>query len=518
VEHTEQRAAAKKRGERGPSARRFTATPVRVWDHWLGDGFVHLVACDERGGARRDLTPDAAGELRDGNWRLSPAGDLIALSWIEPGPQRIEDASLQRIDVGTGDRGCLQRVPSTAASAIRWSADGDQLAWVRVDRGPAALARKTLWLRDNRTGETRRLASDWDRQPDLHDFAPDGSALVVTAPDGGAAPVFAVHALTGKVKRVTSAESEGTHAGLSVLADGTVVGLRSRLTHPPEAFEVALSGESEPQLLGALSGWSPAHGAEVVTVERIGSRAPGGPRCSSLLVRPTDVEGDLPLLLWIHGGPHSQWGDTWHWRWNPLLMASRGYAVLLPNPRGSLGEGHAFANQVWAGRWPAAAADVLAAVDVAAGLQDIDGERVAAMGGSYGGYLCNWLMGDPGRFRCFISHAGIWDLRTLHGGSDFGPWFDQAMGGHAYTDDDAIAAVSPRSRQAALQTPTLVIHGEKDYRCPIHEGLSLFEALQHHEVPSELLVFPDEGHWIVKPENIRVWHDAVWAWLARWMG
>lgn len=503
VPRDEQRAHADDEAKNGPSARAYTKTPVRIWDHWRSPAHQHLITWID--GERVDLTPDAAGELREDVWDLAPDGSWVALGWLVDGPERIEDSQLIRLGMG-GQRRTLDATPRSAVGSVRISPDSTQVAYCRSDRSPTHIPLDTLWVHDGEQG--RRI--HWDTWPTLHAWTPGG--LLLTRPEGGFTPAYLVDPTSGERTRLTSEAVGGSHGTLSALPDGRVVGLRTRFTHPPEPFVLTPGGD--PLLLANLSGWDESGAG--VSVEEVRSHV-GDVATSSFLLRPEGAQDPLAMVLFIHGGPHGQWDDSWHWRWNALLMARSGYAVLLPNPRGSTGQGVEYTGMLWNNRWADSAPDILAAVDAAAARPGVDGDRVAAMGGSYGGYLANWLMGEPGRFRCFVSHSGVWDFRSMQGGSDFGPWFNQAFSGLAYVDDEAFGAFSPRSRQDRLETPTLVIHGEKDYRCPIHEGLALFEALQERQVPSRLLVFPDEGHWILKPRNIKRWHEEVAAWLARWL-
>jgi len=235
----------------------------------------------------------------------------------------------------------------------------------------------------------------------------------------------------------------------------------------------------------------------------------------SFLVRPRGA-ARAPLLLWIHGGPVGQNADGWHWRWNPVVMASAGYAVLLPNPRGSTGRGQAFIEGVWNNRWGAACyRDLMAVTDAVAVRPDIDGARMAAMGGSFGGYMTNWIGGHTDRFRCLVTHASVYHFSSFHGTTDEPAFFALELGGTPYGDREAFERYSPHTGAAAWKSPTLILHGEKDYRCPVSEALLLFEALQMHGVESELLVFPDENHWILKPRNSRQWYATVEAFLSR---
>jgi dipeptidyl aminopeptidase/acylaminoacyl peptidase len=219
-----------------------------------------------------------------------------------------------------------------------------------------------------------------------------------------------------------------------------------------------------------------------------------------------------PLVTFIHGGPMSSW-NGWHWRWNPHVLAERGYAVLCPDPALSTGYGQAFVERGW-GRWGHEPyTDLMAAVDAAAKRDDIDEQRLAAMGGSFGGYMANWVAGHTDRFRAVVTHASIWDMRAMHGTSDLGPIWDEREFGDPYEDPSAYEEHSPNRHIRGITTPMLVVHGENDHRCHISDALRLWTDLMRHGVDAKFLYFPDENHWVLKPRNARLWYETVLAFL-----
>ena len=253
-------------------------------------------------------------------------------------------------------------------------------------------------------------------------------------------------------------------------------------------------------------------------VERLTTRAADGTEIGSWLVRPADVSADrpAPLVVWVHGGPLGSW-NGWHWRWNPHLLAAHGYAVLMPDPALSTGYGQRMVDRGWNDWGGTPYADVTAAVDAAlAGRSDLDASRTALMGGSYGGYMINWIAGQTDRFKALVSHDGVFDLVSMYGSTEE-LWFPEwDHHGTPWENPEGYEKQNPLNFVKNWKTPALVIHGERDYRCPIGEGLNLFEALQYHGVPSELMIFPDENHWILKPQNSLYWYGEVRAWLTRY--
>jgi dipeptidyl aminopeptidase/acylaminoacyl peptidase len=244
-------------------------------------------------------------------------------------------------------------------------------------------------------------------------------------------------------------------------------------------------------------------------VERVAAHAGDGAEIGSWLVLPPNASSSdpAPLVVFIHGGPLGSWSG-WHWRWNPHVLAARGYAVLLPDPALSTGYGQDFIARGW-GRWGAEPyTDLIAAVDAAEAREDVDASRTAAMGGSFGGYMANWVAGCTDRFRAIVTHASLWELRGFYGTTDFGTWWEREFG-DPYVDDSPYQAASPHRLIGNIRTPLLVIHGEKDHRVPISEALRLWTDLARHGVEAKFLYYPDENHWILKPQNARLWYETV---------
>ena len=530
VPHDEQRERARRLATAGPTGLRYRTMPVRFWDHWLGLAAPHLVVYDEEGGGRRDLTPEADAEYRpvdlDVRWDVSADGRRAALPARRCGADRAAEVSLHVIDLDTGARAEVGREDGAMYAGPVFSPDGAQLAAVRHLRRPGAFGRMTLQLvrlgESGAPGAPRELAAHWDAWPEVEAWTADGRALVVTADLEGRRPVFSVDAASGEVTRVTAEAAGGVHGGLTIGAGpgGAPVafGVRSTILHPPEPFRVDLAPGAGPALLACLSGMSPEEGAALAGWESFDTSGAGGERVQSFLVRPRGVERP-PVLMFIHGGPMSQHVDGWHWRWNPLVATGAGYAVALPNPRGSTGRGQAFVEGVWDNKWGEACyQDLMAVADALERRADLDGARMAALGGSFGGYMANWIGGQTDRFRALVTHASIYHFSAFHGATDEPSFFALELGGTPYADPEAFDRYSPHRFVDRWKTPTLIIHGEKDYRVPVSEGLILFEALQLHGVESELLVFPDENHWIARPQNARQWYEAVLEFVGRFMG
>ncbi|MCS6943835.1 MAG: S9 family peptidase, partial [Sutterellaceae bacterium] len=471
---------------------------------------------DADGGGRVDLTPQATDEFAiEPELAISDDGRFAAVTRRTPGKDRVDDVSIVLFDLVAGTSRVLAAADGVQFGALRFSPDGRWLAAVRSLRSVKGV-REILSLIDVRTGAMRDLATAWDRWPAPQAWSADGRTLYVIADDQGHTPVFAVDLASDAVTRISSAAAGGAHGDLIRLADGRLACIRSTLLDAPECYLLAPQPDSAPQPLARLSGFAPATWAEA---ERFTVPSTDGVPVQSWIVKPRGAPGPLPTLLWIHGGPIGMSADGWHWRWNPLLMVAAGYAVVQPNPRGSTGFGQKFIDGIWGNAWGAQCfEDIMAVADALQQRGDIDGRRMMAMGGSFGGYMTNWIGTQTDRFRCLITHASITGLSTFTGVTDHPGWWYLEMGGeNPYANPEAFDRYSPWRHVSRWKTPTLIIHGELDYRCPIGEGLMLFEALQYHGVPSELLVFPDENHWILKPRNIVAWYTHVLRFLGEHM-
>ena len=520
VAYDKQRDTAADRAKKGPSARRYTQQPVRHWDHWLHENpdraNTHVIAYAADGTNRVDLTPEAKRDFAiDPHLDVSADGKLVAVIRQTPGVDRVLDTSILLIDLVTNKH--TQFVAGTNANydPVFISPDGGTLATVRTVRSPKVAVRPQIALIDIASGNERTLGR-WDRWPNVEAWSNDGQRLIVTADDQGHKPLFTMDVDHGVVERITSNASGGAHSDIAVLRDGRVAGIRSTLVDPPECFVVNATPNSAPQSLARLSGFETADWAKVEDTNVLST---DGVPIQFFFVKPKGATGRLPTLLWIHGGPINMSTDNWHWRWNPLLAVAQGYAVALPNPRGSTGFGQEFIEGIWGNVWgDQCYKDLMCVTDALERRSDVSPKQIMAMGGSFGGYMTNWIGTQTDRFRCLITHASIFTMAHFTGTTDHPPWWYLEMGGEdPFADQARFDRFAPVHHVKNWKTPTLIIHGELDYRCPISEGLNLFEALLFHKVPAELLVFPDENHWVLKPNNSVAWYEAVFEFLGRHM-
>jgi dipeptidyl aminopeptidase/acylaminoacyl peptidase len=484
-----------------------TDYPVRFWNEDIGPDEPHLL--DAHG--PRDLTPDPGNALRaagfgDADFDISADGTFLVTTWQLTGPGPTQRSVLMRIDLTTGERGVIADDPDASLELPSISPDGSAVAFTRdTISSPERAPRMTLQYL--RFGERRRpLADGWDRRPSSIVWSSDGHALIVTADQNGRAPVFAVDVATSTVTQLT--DDDFCYADVAAAPGGVLYALRSSYAAPPHPVRIDPGGviTTLPSIeLPTLPG----------TLTEVAATTADGTTVRSWLALPDD-EAPAPLLLWVHGGPLGSW-NSWAWRWNPWLMAAKGYAVLLPDPALSTGYGHDFVQRGW-GAWGGPPFDdLMAATDVACAHPRIDATRTAAMGGSFGGYMANWIAGHTNRFAAIVTHASLWAL------DQFGPTTDTAYYWRREMTPQMTAANSPHRFVGNISTPMLVIHGDKDYRVPIGESLRLwYELLADSALPAgedgssphRFLYFPSEDHWVLAPQHAKIWYQVVLAFLA----
>jgi dipeptidyl aminopeptidase/acylaminoacyl peptidase len=512
----------KARKDAGVSAILHERYPVRYWDHDLGPAAPHAFWAgrlpeeqpDGTAGDAvqlRDLTPEvmAPGSGTD-DLTLSPDGRLLARTEQVPDGPAGQRPRIVLVETATGQTRVLVDDPLANMSAPAFSPDGGRLVCVRQSMSSYADPPDyTLLLVEVADGNTRELTEGFDRWPSAPQFSADGSSVYFLADDDGRHALFRVPVDGGAPERLTR---DGAYSHLQVAPDGSALyALRSAYDSPPVPVRLDPAAlDQDPVVLPNPGTVERLPG----TLREVEATAADGTRVQSWLVLPEGASSDspAPLLLWIHGGPLMSW-NSWSWRWCPWLMAARGYAVLLPNPALSQGFGQDFVRRGW-GEWGGAPyTDLMAAVDAAEQLPEIDATRTAAMGGSFGGYMANWVATQTDRFRAIVTHASLWHLDAFTGTTDASYFWEREFG-DPLREPKRYDQNSPHRYADAIRTPMLVIHGDKDYRVPIGEGLRLWYDLQKRGVPSKFLYYPDENHWVLTPGNARVWYETVLAFLA----
>ena len=448
--------------------------PVRFWDRDLGPDAPRLftgelAATDEPTADAsielRDLTPDAGRALDEAAYDISADGAVVVSAWnvAERGGYR---SALAVIDVASGTRRVLLDDPDHEYTDPAISPDGTAVAVVHERRStPERPVDLDLVVVPLGGGEPRVLTADWDLWPQSPRWTPDGAAIVVVADENGRAPVWRVAVDSGEVTRLTA--DDFAYSDPIVSPDGEhVYALRTSYLEPQTP--VRLDATTPDQRSTSLP--APARTPELPgTLDEVETKTDDGTRVRGWLALPhgADATHQAPLLLWIHGGPLSSW-NAWSWRWNPWLAVAKGYAVLLPDPALSTGYGLEFVSRGW-GAWGAAPfTDLMAITDATVARDDIDDTRTAAMGGSFGGYMANWVAGTTDRFKAIVTHASLWAL------DQFGPTTDAAFYWAREMTPEMADANSPHRNVDEITTPMLVIHGDRDYRVPIGEALRLW--------------------------------------------
>jgi dipeptidyl aminopeptidase/acylaminoacyl peptidase len=504
------------RRAKDPVKAHVTETRVyRYWDTWLTTGEVpHLFVVDVATGVLRDLMPDSTLWFDwmepGGQYDVAPDGSELAFAaTVFDEARQLLRSAIYVVPLGGGPVRCL--TPEHPADDVRprYAPDGRALVYgsqrdpffyadrVRLQRYDRAADRHTPWL------------ADWPLSPAGWEWAPDGT-LVFEAEEAGRVSLFAWRGAGTPARLVRG----GTVRGVAPAA-AALVFTHETLVDPPEIHACRLDGGGLTRLshlteparaafaTGAVEEWQ-VTGAGDAPVQLYVVRPPGGepvPR---------------PLVQVVHGGPHGITADAFSWRWNPHVLAAPGYVVGLVNFQGSTSWGQDFAQRIQGAWGDRPARDVLAATDalIEAGLADP--ARLAAAGGSYGGYLVAWLGGQTDRFRCLVNHAGVFDLLSDYAG-DVTQGAGRAFGAEAWEDLAALDRWNPARFARDMCTPMLVTHGELDFRVTVNQGLQCYGLLKAKGVPARLVYFPDEGHWIRKPRNARLWYGEVQAWLARFL-
>ncbi|ROP64073.1 prolyl oligopeptidase family serine peptidase [Curtobacterium sp. PhB115] len=488
--------------------------PVRYWDHDLGPDQTHVLALDlsadaTAAGAARlpdlaDLTPAPGRSLDHVDGALTPDGSVLVAT-VGVREARGDRSTLVTIERSSGHRTVLFDDVDVDHEMPALSHDGRTIAWVRTVRStPAGAHQQEVWTAGIDGSDARRIATDWDRWPNELVFEHGDRALLAVADQDGRAPVFRIPLDGSAVEQVT--HDDFAYSGLRVAeATGVVVALRASWAAPLHPVRIATDGQVTTLATPAPLPEVPARLEEVETTAADGARVRGW------LVVP-DGDGPHPLLLWIHGGPLNSW-NQWSWRWNPMLAAERGYAVLLPDPALSTGYGLDFVNRGWNAWGQAPYTDLMAITDEVVARPDIDETRTAALGGSFGGYMANWVAGHTDRFRAIVTHASLWALDQFNGTTDASHYWESIF------DAAGLEANDPHRFVTDISSPMLVIHGDKDYRVPIGEGLRLWSELAEHHaapdgsMPHRFLYFPDENHWVLAPQHAVVWYETVFAFL-----
>jgi dipeptidyl aminopeptidase/acylaminoacyl peptidase len=500
---------------------------VRHWDTW-SDGrrtqlfSLTLSADGVAGGAPVNISGrigDVPGKPFGGreDYAFSPDGASVAFSVRATAGEAWStnfDIYLAPADGSAPPRN-LTADNAAADMQPAFSPDGAQLAYVAQERPGFESDRFHLVLLNLQSGIKRPLTQSWDRSIASFAWARDGKTVFATTDHLGQKPLWAVDLTSGRASAITGA---GDVESFSI-GSSKVFYLASSLSGPADLFSVGFTGGKPAQLTRINQ--TVLDERKLGEVEQISFPGANGDNVFGYVVKPADFKRDkkYPVAFLVHGGPQGSFGNGWSYRWNPQVFAGAGYGVVMIDFHGSTGYGQAFTDSIsgdWGGK---PLEDLKLGLEAALkGNPWMDGDRVCALGGSYGGFMINWIAGQwPDRFKCLVSHDGIFDNRSMYYSTEE-LWFpEHEFAGTEYQNPAAYAKFNPVDFVGQWKTPTLVIHGRQDFRVPDSQGLAVFTALQRRGVPSELLYFPDENHWVLKPADSIEWYDTVLGWLNRWL-
>jgi dipeptidyl aminopeptidase/acylaminoacyl peptidase len=498
----------------------------RHWTHWNEGKRSHLFVIPTDGSAApRDLTPgadyDVPPDQRGGpsDINFSPDSKEICFTAVTDKMEAIStNGDLFTVPVAGGENKRITTQPGFDGEPV-YSPDGKYIAYHAQLTREYESDRWRVMLYDRETGKTENLTEGFDRSADELAWSADSKSIYFTAENATQKPLYEMAARPGGEPKKILADTY--NASLSLSSTGKIMAFeRTSLTMPAEVFTASSDGSGVRQLthhndtiLATL---------EMNPQETFWFDGAEGTKIEAMLIRPPNFDANkkYPLLVLLHGGPQTMWSNAWGYRWNEEVFSAPGYVTLMINRRGSTGYGQKFTDEItndWGGK---AYVDVMDGVDYALKKYPfIDGTRMAAAGGSYGGYMADWIATHNPRFKAIISHAGVYDKVAMYATDEL--WFEEHdMQGAPWSNPESYhkwAPVTYAGELGKFKTPTLVICGERDYRVPYTQSLEFFNALQRQGVPSKLVVFPDEGHWILKPQNAQFWYKTFFDWLALYL-
>ena len=505
----------------------------RHWDHWRDRKRAHVFMVDIEEKELNDLTPgdaDAPPISLGGSQDIVISPDGCEIAYVMNPDEVVAESTnnsiyIQKID-NISSVGEPIRISQNDAMELepRYSPDGKYLSYLGAEKPSYEADRLRFNLYNRRTGETETLTESFDRSPSEYLWNRDSSKILFCAPDRGFISLYGVDITDHTLDQYTSGMFQ---TGIRLLPDGRILEIREDSTTPADIYIISLKEGKEPETINGPGEMAPfdqdirritEHGeifapeVDMNPLERFWFRGADEDWINGFLLKPPnfDPKRSYPLLFIIHGGPQSAFFDHFHYRWNSQLFSSKGYVVVEINPRGSVGYGQKFTDQIsgdWGGR---CYEDLMKGLDhVLENYPFIDRDHIGAAGASFGGFMVNWIAGHSDRFNVLVSHDGIFNQEAMSYMTEE-LWFDEwEHGGMPHQGHESFLKFSPHMHVQNFKTPMLVIQGELDFRCPVSEGVSLFTALQVMKVPSRFLYFPDEGHWVLKPANSEVWYRTI---------
>ena len=496
----------------------------RHWTHWNEGKRAHLFvmasdgtgsATDLTAGANYDVPPDERGGLEDINF--SPDSKEICFTAVTDKMEAIStNADLFVVKVSGGEPKRITTQMGFDGNPV-YSPDGKYIAYHAQLTAGYEADRWRVMLYDRAAGKSENISEGFDRSAGNLAWSPDSKTIYFSAENETQEPLYAMAPRAGAMPKKLI---DGYNGAVSISGDGkTFAFTRTSLTMPAEVFAAASDGTGSRQLTHQND--TALAKLEMNAPETFWFEGAEATRVQAMVIRPPqfDAKKKYPLLVLLHGGPQTMWGNSWGYRWNAQVFSGAGYVTLMINRRGSTGYGQKFTDEItndWGGK---AYVDVMKGVDAAlAKYPFVDGKKMAAAGGSYGGYMADWIATHTDRFKAIVSHASVYDKVSMYATEEL--WFEEHdLQGTPWTNPESYRKWAPVTYAGALakyKTPTLVIAGERDYRVPYTQSLEFFSALQRQGVPSKLVVFPDEGHWVLKPQNSQFWYKTFLEWVDKY--
>lgn len=516
----EQAKRLKERDDSKSKAQVWDKAPVTAWDVFVDDRQLHLWSVAVEGGEPQAITLGTGLELSrravplEGPlYDISPDGAEVAFSADTDPAVNFTNMDVHVLAIGSKSARNLTPKNRASDGDAKYSPDGKWLAYTRQAIVGFYGDTRKLVLVDRASGSEREIAADWDRSADGLVWAPDSQRLYGAIDDAGTVRAYEIP-LDGQPRAITKESSFGGLA-ISDQAPGTLVALRQSFVEPPTLVKLDAGSEAATKLSTVNDALLDA--TQIGTFESVTYAGANGDPIQMWVNYPPgfDKTKKYPLFLLIHGGPHNAITNGMQFRWNAQVFGSWGYVTGWPNFHGSSGFGQAFTDSINPQQDALPYEDVIRAAQWFQEKPWIDADRMAAGGGSYGGYLTTILLGREHPFRALVAHAAVYNWYTQMGADystevrRFGPYWDPEQ-------QKVFAKGSPHFGAANFKTPTLVVHGQKDYRVPVNHGLELYHALLQKGVPTRFLYFPDENHWVLKPANSVLWHETVLGWLHEW--
>ena len=491
----------------------------RFWDRWLTDGFYpRLFSVEIESGEVTDLMPETSNyfEMMGGvSYDISPEGDQIAVSMNSTPPpfEKLDyDIFLLSTD-GSGDmENITEENPADDLNPV-YSPCGNKILYGKQSIAHFYADRVELVVYDRRDQTRENITSGIDLSCEQWQWSPDGNTVFFHAQHLAKKALFSVPSDGGNHTKIYG---DGNNNNVKPVGGGRLIFTHDNLDKPADIYSIQSNGSNLRQLTDVNE--HILRELNLGDIENVTYKGANDEDIQMYIVYPPDFDPDkkYPLVLMIHGGPHSIFGDQWHFRWNSHLFAEPGYVVAMPNFHGSTSFGQEFAKSIHGSHADKPFRDIMKATDYMLEREYIDEERMAATGGSYGGYMVSWIAGHTDRYACLVNHAGVYNIH-MQFSADYTWYRPHQYGGSPWEDFDTLQSANPAMFAENFETPMLVIHGEKDFRVPVGHGLLVYGIYKRMGLDARLVYYPDENHWILSPQNSLFWYDELHNWLNRYL-